>query len=47
MLSLTLPFDTSSTFNVLCVGAHSDDIEIELRAKLGEQLEIAAPIFPK
>jgi LmbE family N-acetylglucosaminyl deacetylase len=28
MLSLTLPFDTSSTFNVLCVGAHSDDIEI-------------------
>jgi LmbE family N-acetylglucosaminyl deacetylase len=28
MLSLTLPFDTSAAFNVLCVGAHSDDIEI-------------------
>jgi LmbE family N-acetylglucosaminyl deacetylase len=28
MLSLNLPFDAFSTFNVLCVGAHSDDIEI-------------------
>ena len=28
MLSLNLPIDTSSPFTILCLGAHSDDIEI-------------------
>ncbi len=28
MLPLNLPFDSSSAFNILCIGAHSDDIEI-------------------
>src|SRR5215467_11619320 len=28
MRSLILPFDATSLLNVLCLGAHSDDIEI-------------------